>query len=214
METIMGATPLQVVAWFVPMALGGCIISTAGGFVLHLLPGTILILISGAAWIIAPLLFAIAPAGANYWAYVFPAMICATTGIDITFNITNIFITTSFPRHRQGLAGALINSILHLGISFFLGISDMIATYTAAKGPSRSWKNVFWFEVALAAAALVILIFFVKIDKAKSDLTADERMRLEVRTVGGDSVCTEKQDMPKSARSGGTQTALSHASNT
>jgi MFS family permease len=87
MENVMGATPLQVVAWYVPMALGGCIISTFGGFVLHLLPGTLLIIISGISWIIAPLLFAIAPEGAPYWAYVFPAMICATIGIDVTFNI-------------------------------------------------------------------------------------------------------------------------------
>jgi MFS family permease len=187
METVMGATPLQVVAWFVPMALGGCIISAAAGFLLHLLPGTIMILISGAAWIIAPLLFAIAPAGANYWAFVFPAMICATTGIDITFNITNVFITTSFPRHRQGLAGALINSILHLGISFFLGLSDIIATYSRAHGLARSWKNVFWFEVSLAAAALAILVLFVKIDKAKSDLTVDERMELEVEAASKDA---------------------------
>jgi hypothetical protein len=82
MENIMGISPLQVVAWYVPMALGGCIISTFGGFVLHLLPGTILIIIAGASWIIAPLLFAIAPQGANYWAYIFPSMICATVGIE------------------------------------------------------------------------------------------------------------------------------------
>jgi MFS family permease len=88
MEQILGASPLQVVAWYVPMALGGCIISTFGGFILHLLPGTVLILIAGVAWIVAPLLFAIAPEGANYWAYVFPSMICATMGIDITFNVS------------------------------------------------------------------------------------------------------------------------------
>lgn len=85
MEQIMGVTPLQVVAWYVPFALGGCIIGTFGGFVLHLLPGTVLIIIGGTAFVIAPLLFAIAPVGANYWEYVFPLMICATLGIDITF---------------------------------------------------------------------------------------------------------------------------------
>lgn len=88
MEQIMGATPLQVVAWYVPFALGGCIIGTFGGFVLHLLPGTILIIIGGTAFVIAPLLFAIAPVGVNYWSYIFPSMICATLGIDITFTVS------------------------------------------------------------------------------------------------------------------------------
>ncbi len=92
MEQIMGASPLQVVAWYVPFALGGCIIGTFGGFVLHLLPGTLLIIIGGTAFVVAPLLFAIAPEGANYWAFVFPLMICATLGIDITFTVSLDFV--------------------------------------------------------------------------------------------------------------------------
>lgn len=183
METIMSATPLQVVAWYVPMALGGCIISTFGGFVLHLIPGTILIIISGISWIIAPLLFAIAPAGANYWAYIFPAMICATVGIDITFNVANIFITTSLPQRQQGLAGAIIMILLHLGIAVFLGFADIVNTYTVARlGARKSYHAVFWFEVACAATALVIMILFVKIRKAESEMTVDEREALEAES--------------------------------
>ncbi|KAI9743438.1 MAG: hypothetical protein M1835_002901, partial [Candelina submexicana] len=175
MENILGGTPLQIVAWYVPMCLGGIIISTVGGFVLHLIPGTGLLILSGVGWILAPLLFAIAPLGANYWAYVFPSMICATIGIDVTFNIANIFITTSMPRKRQGLAGALINSILHLGISFFLGFADVTASGTRELGQRRSYKSVFWYEVGCAATALLILVAFVKIEKAKSEMTADEK---------------------------------------
>ncbi|KAI9681995.1 MAG: hypothetical protein M1817_000049 [Caeruleum heppii] len=178
MENIMGATPLQVVAWYVPMALGGCIISTVGGFVLHLLPGSVLLAVAGAGWILAHLLFAVAPEGAKYWAFTFPAMICATIGIDITFNITNIFITTSLPKKRQGLAGGLINSLLHLGISVFLGFADITASETAHLLEEKSYKAVFWFALGCAAVALIILVGFVKIDKAKSDMTADERSEM------------------------------------
>jgi hypothetical protein len=175
MTDIMSATPLQLVAWFSPMALGGCIIATLGGFILHLLPGTILILVAGVAWILAPLLFAIMPSGANYFAYVFPSMICATIAIDVTFNVTNIFISTNMPLKRQGLAGALINSILQLGIAFFLGMAELVATRTQKSGESKSYKAVFWFEVGCAGIALLLLLGFVKINKAKSDYTADER---------------------------------------
>jgi MFS family permease len=72
MEMFMQASPLQVVAWYLPMILGGLILSTAGGFVLHLIPGKALLVFSGAGWIGALLLFALAPLGANYWAYTFP----------------------------------------------------------------------------------------------------------------------------------------------
>lgn len=180
MENIMGASPLQVVAWYVPMALGGCIISTVGGFVLHRLPGTLLIIISGIAWIIAPLLFALAPQGASYWAYVFPAMLCATVGIDITFNVANIFITTALPQRQQGLAGAVIMLLLHLGIAVCLGFADIVDTYSLARrGAQGAYHAVFWFEVACATTALLILGLFVKIKKAESEMTADEREELE-----------------------------------
>ena len=181
MSSQMGATPLQIVAWYVPLALGGCLISTFGGFVLHLLPGTILILIAGTSWIIAALLFALAPVGASYWAYIFPSMVCATIGIDITFNVANIFITTSLPKKQQGLAGAVIMLLLHLGIAVFLGFADVLHSYEIEKlGERGAFKAVFWFEVACAALALVILTLFVKIDAAQSDLTFEEREELEL----------------------------------
>jgi MFS family permease len=209
MESVMGATPLQVVAWYVPMALGGCIISTFGGFVLHLLPGTILIIIAGTSWIIAPLLFAIAPASANYWAYIFPSMICATIGIDITFNVANIFITTSLPKKQQGLAGAVIMLLLHLGIAVCLGFADIVNTYTVARlGMRKSYHAVFWFEVACAATALVILILFAKIKKAESELTVEEREELEAAARGGNASEDRKEGQRlETADTSGAQTS-------
>jgi MFS family permease len=189
-ERIMGASPLQVAAWYVPMALGGCIIATFGGFILHLLHGTLLIIIAGTSWIIAPLLFAIAPEGANYWAYIFPSMICATIGIDITFTVANVFITTSLPRKQQGLAGGVIMLLLHLGIAVTLGFADIVNTYTVdTLGEKKSYQAVFWFEVACATAALVIMILFVKIKKAESELTFDEREELEAAITAEAAPC-------------------------
>jgi hypothetical protein len=176
----MGATPLQVVAWVTPMVTGGLILSTLGGFVLHIIPGTVLLIISGLGWIGAALLFAVAPQGANYWAFVFPSMICATVGIDITFNITTIFITTNMPSERQGLAGALINSVLHLGIATLLGFADITQAGTAHFGLKKSYQAVFWFETGCSVLALLILVAFVKMERARSELTADEKRELEM----------------------------------
>ena len=174
-QDVMGVTSLQTAAWYVPMSLGGCILSVVGGYVFHLLSGTVLMLAAGLGWILASLLFALAPLGANYWAYVFPAMIGATLGIDITFNVANIFITTSLPESQQGLAGSLINSLLYLGIAFVLSFADIIQTQTAHLGLKRSYQSVFWYQFAIQSTALAIMVVFVRIQKAKSDLTADER---------------------------------------
>ena len=179
MQDIMGGSPLQITAWFTPMCVGGIILSTVGGYVLHLLPGTLLMLISGLGWILTSLLFALAPEGANFWAYIFPAMVGATVGIDIAFNVANIFITTSLPARHQGLAGALINSILYLGIAFLLAFADVTQTETAHLGLKRSYQSVFWYQLACASTALVIMMAFVRIRAAESDLTADEKLEVE-----------------------------------
>jgi len=181
MTDFMNGTPLKLVAWFSPMALGGCIISTAGGLLLHIIPGQVLVVISGICWIIAPLMFAIAPPGANYWEYTFPAMICGTLAIDTTFNVTNIFITTNMPLKRQGLSGALINSVLQLGIALFLGFADVVATATQSQGLMKSYKAVFWFETACAGLGFFVLVCFVRISKQKSELTIEEKLVLEAQ---------------------------------
>ena len=178
MQDIMGASPLQVTAWYVPMSAGGVLISVAGGYLLHLLPGTLLMLIGGLGWVATSLLFALAPEGANYWAFVFPAMIGATIGIDITFNVANIFISTSLSESRQGLAGALINSLLYLGIAFCLAFADVTQTQTAHLGLKASYQAVFWYQLGLAVLALGIMMAFVRVRKAKSELTVDERAAL------------------------------------
>lgn len=175
-QDVMGASPLQTVAWFVPMCLGGVILAIAGGYVFHLLSGTALMLFGGLGWILSSFLFALAPNGATYWAWIFPAMIGATLGIDISYNVANIFITTSLPKSEQGLAGSFINSILFLGIAFMLGFADLTQTQTAHLGLKKSYQAVFWYQLAVQATALAIMIAFVRIRKAKSDLTADEKV--------------------------------------
>ncbi|KFY49521.1 hypothetical protein V496_09942 [Pseudogymnoascus sp. VKM F-4515 (FW-2607)] len=180
MENVMSVSPLLVVAWYTPMAIGGILISTFGGFILHLLSSTILIYIAGLSWIVAPLLFAIAPSGANYWAYIFPSMIFATIGIDVTFTVANIFITTSLPKKEQGLAGALIMLLMHLGIAVCLGLADIVNISTLSNlGQRKSYQAVFWFEVACATTALVILVLFVRVQNAVSALTVDEMAEMK-----------------------------------
>lgn len=107
-------------------------------------------------------------------------MICATIGIDVTFNVANIFITTNLPKKEQGLAGALIMLLMHFGIAVCLGFADIVNIETLPHlGPKKSYQAVFWFEVACAATALVILVLFVRVKKAESSLTVDEMFEME-----------------------------------
>lgn len=166
---------MQIVAWYVPMVVGGCMLAGLGAVILHRLPGTVMMVVTGLAIVIDSLLFALAPLDAGYWAWVFPAMVCATLATDLIFSVANIFFSTVLPTRRQGLAGALANVVPNLGIAILLGFADVVAIATRGQGEKQSYKNVFWFELACGGAALVLFVGFVRIDRAKSDLTADEK---------------------------------------
>ncbi|KXJ91160.1 major facilitator superfamily domain-containing protein [Microdochium bolleyi] len=198
-ETVLNATALQTAAWFTPMAVGGMILAISGGLVMHLLSGRILLVISGLGFTLCGLLFALIPErtpspGAGdqltpsidfiYWAYIFSAMVAGTMGIDITFNVTNVFITTAVPWRLQATAGAVINSLLYLGIAFWLGVAELaVATANSGRAaagddelPLRSQYQIgFWIGVALGGLATVLFLT-VNIGQAAAEMTADEKL--------------------------------------
>lgn len=67
---------------------------------------------------------------------------------------------------------------MHLSIAFFLGFAEIINTALIEQGPRKAFRAVFWFEAGLAAVAVAIMVVFVRLDKAQSDLTADEKEML------------------------------------
>ena len=170
MQDIIKIDPLQVVAWFVPFGVGGLVISAVGGLVLHRVPGWVLLAVSGVAWVVAPLLFALMPDGASYWAWVFPAMLCGTLGIDIAYNVSSIFITTTLSEDQQGLAGAVLNSLMFLGISIFLGFAGLISSETGGGSTKESYKAALWFAVACAGVSLSISLLFVRMPRASAEV--------------------------------------------
>lgn len=137
---------------------------------------------TGVCKVIAVLLFALIPSNPNYWAWVFPAMLAEAACVDVLWTVSNVFLTTSLPRHRQGLAGAVICVSLFLGGAFFLAIVNVAKSQFNAQGLSlkHQYKNIFWIGVGFAGMALFIS-FFVKIGKASSSLTVDEKEK-EIET--------------------------------
>lgn len=87
------------------------------------------------------------------------------------------------PLKRHRVAGALIHGVVQLGITLSLGVADIIAVETEHRGRRESYRIVFWFQVALSALSFEILLFFVKIKTAKSDLTANKKEALAGSTT-------------------------------
>ncbi|KAL3477290.1 major facilitator superfamily-domain-containing protein [Aspergillus californicus] len=185
-QDVLHHDSLIAALWFAPMAAGGLILATLGGFTLHLVPGKLLLLISGLGYLICMLLFAIIPSqNPSYWAYIFPAMVAATVGVDIGYSVSNVFITSNLPQNRQGVAGAIINTIVFAGISFFLGLADLVVAETRELGLEGSYKAAFWFGVACSGVAIVLLLF-IRVGKAGSDFTVEERIQIQESRATGE----------------------------
>lgn len=211
LETVLHTSPILTSAWFTPMALGGIILSIVGGLILHILSGKILMTISTIGFLLCSLLFALIPEQNDsgnsrsflYWAYVFPAMLAATLGIDITYTVTNIFITTSMPSKHQAAAGALINSLVYLGIAFWLGIAELAVSSTVRShdgdlSPRKQYKIAFWTATGLAVITMVLMAT-IKLGKASSELTADEKAELakELERRGNTEPAAEQETEEK-----------------
>ncbi|KAK6953325.1 hypothetical protein Daesc_005628 [Daldinia eschscholtzii] len=105
-------------------------------------------------------------------------------GIDITYNVTNVFVTTAMPRRHQATAAGLITSLGYLGMAFWLGVSELaVSTWArshAAESPDlRDRYHVgFWTGVGLAGFTLCCALT-ARIGRASAELTADEKYELE-----------------------------------
>ncbi|KAI0889846.1 membrane transporter [Annulohypoxylon maeteangense] len=174
-QTVLEVQPLLAAVWFAPMAAGGIIIALVGGITLHRLPGTMLLVLSGTGLVLCSFLFALIPENPNYWAWVFPAMVCSTIGIDIGFNVSSIFITTNVPKNQQGLAGACINGLSYLGISLFLGWADFAVASESNNGLGESYKVAFWLAAGCGAVVILLVLGFIRIGRARSDFTVEEK---------------------------------------
>lgn len=150
------------------------------GLMLHVIPGRILLIISGISKAVALLFFALMPEHPNYWAWILPAMIFETACVDIIWTVSNVYLTTSLPKDRQGLAGALINFTLFIGSALFVGIADITAG-ELKKETNMSLKDlyqcVFWLGFGVACLAMIFSLF-IRLGKASSQLTGEEEAQL------------------------------------
>lgn len=198
LETVLHTMPILTAAWFTPLAVGGMILAVCGGFVMHIIPNRILMIISGVGFLISVLMPPLIPdqSGSGkmatsklYWAYIFPSMLCGTIGVDIMFNVTNVFITTAMPHRLQNAASGLINSLLYFGMAFWLGIAEMavsVALETKGKdklGLRAQYQIGFWVGVGLAGLALVLTLT-IKMGSASAAMTADEKAALDRESEG------------------------------
>ncbi|KAK3112249.1 hypothetical protein LTR53_011670 [Teratosphaeriaceae sp. CCFEE 6253] len=179
-----GVHGLQLALWYTPTAVGGLVLCVVGGSLMHVVRLELLLFVSGLAWVAAPLLLAVCPLPFNYWAVVLPSMLCATLGIDLTYTLSLVRLSTTQPTKYQGLAGAVCSILVNLAMAFSLPISEIVqklvqervqcdyqgrrAEFEACMNGlmNGAYRAMFLYAAASAGAGLVICVLFVRFQPA------------------------------------------------
>jgi hypothetical protein len=176
-NTPSGMSGIMLALWYTPLAIGGIVFCMVGGLLSHIVPIKVLLVISGLAWVAAPLIFAVAPLPLNYFSETMPSMICATLGIDLTYTVLSIVMSSSQPQRLQGTAGAVTSILVNLAMSFSLPISLIVENYASTSTAAitlganlspeiRGFRAAFLYGAASAGVGLFISVFFVRISRS------------------------------------------------
>jgi hypothetical protein len=160
---VTGASPMQLLAWFTPMALGGCFLAIVGGWLVTFASDSLILSLSCVGNIVASLLFIVAPTNPSYWVYIFPAMICETISMDLAFNQVNVFLSSRLPTHQQGIAGGLSHVLIHLSAPLLLGLARELEAITPSVEAQQRYAYAFWLQYACGMVAFVAFAIFVTV---------------------------------------------------
>lgn len=181
---------MQLVIWYLPLVVSGILFCVVGSSLAKWIELKFLVIISGLAWIGAPLVLALAPTPLYYWSEILPSMICASLGTDLTFTISNMFLAASQPQEYQGTAGAVSSILFNLGVSLSLPIAqivygtaqqgaDVVAPdASGAQADIDAYRKVFFYATASATLGLLICIFCFRpglVSEVSSLKTKDSR---------------------------------------
>ncbi|KAK5162823.1 uncharacterized protein LTR77_011149 [Saxophila tyrrhenica] len=175
-----GPSGITLALWYTPTAVGGTVLCIVGGSLIHLIPTMAVIAVSAVAWVAAPLLFALAPLPLPYWTYVMPSMLCATMGIDLTFTVSVVFLSSVQPARYQGLVGAVCSSLFGLGVSFALAISGLIMDHhsdshsAADEVEHTAYEATFFYATGSAFIGLLICLLFLRISLCSRTMVVTE----------------------------------------
>jgi hypothetical protein len=132
-QQIYGASPItvyplvlaaltQTTLYFIPQFLSGVMTNVVVAFVLHLVPGNILLAIGLSCYAIADLLGALQPLNLTYWAMSFPAMgkefllefnltvVIGVIGADVSYPVASLFALTHVSESQQSIASGIVTT--------------------------------------------------------------------------------------------------------
>ncbi|KAI2473034.1 MFS general substrate transporter [Annulohypoxylon bovei var. microspora] len=206
LQEIKQYSTLMVAVHLLPMAVAGLIWNIIAGRILHTVNNTLIMIVGAVCYLGASLLFSFMTPESNYWAFMFPALVLNVAGADFQFNVANMYVMQSLPKHQQSLAGGIFNVVIRLSNAAVMGISTAVfssveLTPEGMADPMLKFTRTFQVSVALAGAGVLLAPFIrlgtqgnhPKEDTKEGEEKNESGKTTEVATSTGESETEEKK---------------------
>ncbi|OTB08198.1 hypothetical protein M426DRAFT_317302 [Hypoxylon sp. CI-4A] len=164
LQQLQQMSTLMVAVHLLPMAIAGLLWNVVAGKILHRVNNTAIMVFGAICYLASSLLFSFMKPESNYWAFMFPALILNVAGADFQFNVANMYVMQSLPKHQQSLAGGIFNVVIRLSNTAVMGISTAVfssveLTPEGMADPMLKFTRTFQVSVALAGASCLLAPF-------------------------------------------------------
>ncbi len=151
----------------IPCGPMGVVAAIGGAILLMKVPSAVVMFLAMMAFFIGIVIMGTRPVGQIYWAQKFVSLLIQPIGMDMSFPAACILLSSSLPRHQQGIAGSLVSTFVNYSISIGLGFAGTVEYYTTKnKEPNLStsifgMRNAFRMGMGLAGVGVVLSSIFM-----------------------------------------------------
>lgn len=165
MQNVWHDSALECAIHLLPLCIMGILVNVVAALVLHRISNKTLMFVGTSAYVIGCLLLALNLQTDSYWAFCFPSFLLLVIGADLEFNVANMFVMTSLPPHKQGVAGSIFQTVDKLATTIGFGIATAIfnavqekprlGSYYKHAEATQPYSATFLFAVAAALLSLL-----------------------------------------------------------
>ncbi|KAH7063675.1 YOR378Wp-like protein [Macrophomina phaseolina] len=166
-------TPLLVSAEFVPVIVAAVVASGVTGYMLSHTPVSFVMLCAMVGFFLGVTLVGTMPIHQTYWGQAFFGILIMPIGMDMSFPASTVILSNSMPGEHQGLAAALVTTVINYSVSITLGIAGLVEVNVAkpelvpavwdVEFIAKGMHAAYLVGISFAAAAVVLAgVFFVR----------------------------------------------------
>lgn len=170
LEGLRGLSAVHASFQITPLGLVGVFAGVSTGFLLSHMRTSRILLIAVTCFTIGSLLLATAPVEQTYWGQTFIAMLVMPWAMDMSFPAGTVLLSNSLPKHYQGLAASLINTVVNYAMSIGLGIAGTAEYYVVRNGSSTldGYRSAWFVGVALGGCGMLLALWGIHREHQRS----------------------------------------------